>query len=83
MSKPGQAKFVICEHTIETAQTYLDTYFSQAKLTADSKAEPFYGYYTIDVDKDGKPAGMLSVNGYTGQVFPHTWHGKLIETSGE
>lgn len=80
---PSAEMPVTPEKAVETAQTYLDTYFSQAKLTADSKAEPFYGYYTIDVDKDGKPAGMLSVNGYTGQVFPHTWHGKLIETSGE
>lgn len=71
------------EKAVETAQTYLDTYFSEAKLTANQKADPFYGYYTIDLNKDGKTAGMLSVNGYTGQVFPHTWHGKLIEMSGE
>jgi hypothetical protein len=26
---------------------------------------------------------MLSVNGYTQQVFLHTWHGKLLEMSEE
>jgi hypothetical protein len=26
-------------------------------------------------------AGMLSVNGYSGQVFLHTWHGAFIEES--
>lgn len=68
---------------VETAQTYLDTYFSAANLTADEHADPFYGYYTLHVNRDGETAGMLSVNGYTGQVFPHTWHGKLLEMSGE
>jgi hypothetical protein len=24
---------------------------------------------------------MLSVNGYSGQVFLHTWHGDLVEMS--
>ena len=27
----------------------------------------------------GSVAGMLSVNGYSGQVFLHTWHGTFIE----
>src|SRR4030067_2319806 len=40
----------------------------------------FYGYYTIDVSKDGSTYGMLSVNGYTGSVWYHTWHGKFIGT---
>jgi hypothetical protein len=71
------------EKAIEAAQTYLDTYFGEAKLTANQKADPFYGYYTIDINQDGQTAGMLSVNGYTGQVFPHTWHGKFLEMSGE
>lgn len=38
----------------------------------------FPGYYTMDFLKDGKTAGMLSVNGYTGQVWYHTWHGNFI-----
>jgi hypothetical protein len=71
------------EKAIETAQTYLDTYFKDANLTVEPKADPFYGYYTLHVSQDGQTAGMLSVNGYTGQVFPHTWHGELLEMSGE
>lgn len=27
----------------------------------------------------GTLVGILSVNGFTGQVFVHTWHGDLIE----
>jgi len=68
---PGQA--------IEYAQTYLDTNI----LGAVAAREPihFYGYYTLDFEKDGKVVGMLSVNGYSGQVFLHTWHGTFIEES--
>ena len=44
---------------------------------------PFYGYYTIELEKDGQIVGMLSVNGYDGQVFYHTWHGVFIEMSKE
>ncbi len=72
---PGQA--------VEAAQTYLDAYFSQTNLTADEHADPFYGYYTLHVNRDGQTVGMLSVNGFNGQVFPHTWHGELLEMSGE
>jgi hypothetical protein len=71
------------EKAVETAQTYLDTYFKAANLTVAPEADPFYGYYTLHVNKDGQTAGMLSVNGYTGQVLPHTWHGKLLEMSGQ
>jgi len=71
------------ENAVETAQTYLDTYFPAANLTVAQEADPFYGYYTLHVTKEGQTAGMLSVNGYNGQVFPHTWHGKFLEMSGE
>jgi hypothetical protein len=67
---------------VEAAQSYLDANLGQ-NFTADEEAEPFYGYYTLHVNKDGQTIGMLSVNGYTGQVFLHTWHGKLLEMSGE
>jgi hypothetical protein len=40
----------------------------------------FYGYYNLDILKDGKTYGMLSVNGYTGAVWYHTWHGDWIAT---
>jgi len=42
------------------------------------EVEPFYGYYTIHVLKDGAIYGMLSVNGYTGQVWYHFWHGPFL-----
>ena len=67
------------EQAIEYAQKYIDTNISGA--TAATDVIKFYGYYTLDFEKDGKVAGMLSVNGYSGQVFLHTWHGTFIEES--
>ena len=64
---------------IEDAQQYLAANISGA--TAATDPTQFYGYYTIDFEKDGKVNGMLSVNGYTGQVFLHTWHGAFIAES--
>lgn len=64
------------EQAVEYAQQHLD-----ANIIGASAEHPmqFYGYYTLDFEKDGKVAGMLSVNGYSGQVFLHTWHGAFIE----
>ncbi len=58
------------------AQKFLDTKFPGTVLAGDTMAFP--GYYTTDFLLDGKPAGMLSVNGYTGQVWYHTWHGQFL-----
>jgi len=67
------------EQAITYAQQYLDANISGA--TAATDPIQFYGYYTLDFEKDGKVAGMLSVNGYSGQIFLHTWHGTFIEES--
>ena len=72
---------VSSEQALDSAQRYLDTYLPGVKV--EGKAEPFYGYYTIDIQRDGAIVGMLSVNGYTSQVFLHTWHGDFIEMSDE
>lgn len=71
------------DQAIAAAQAYLDANFASASLQVANEAEPFYGYYTLHVVRDGQVAGMLSVNGYSQQVFPHTWHGKLLEMSHE
>ena len=70
---------VSADEAVQIAQRYLDTYIAGAR--ADETADPFYGYYTIHINKDGLTVGMLSVNGYTREVFLHTWHGNLIEMS--
>lgn len=64
---------------VTAAQQFIDTQFPGSKAAENPDA--FYGYYTVDILKDGKPTGMLSVNGFNQQVFLHTWHGNFIETS--
>lgn len=71
------------EQAVETAQGYLDSNFAGTGLTVDDHADPFYGYYTLHVNRDGETVGMLSVNGFTGAVWPHTWHGQLLAMGGE
>jgi hypothetical protein len=39
----------------------------------------FNGYYTFDYKVNGVISGMLSINGFNGQVWFHTWHGNFIE----
>jgi len=72
---------VSAQQALDNAQKYLDAYQPGTETAED--ADPFYGYYTIDTLRDGKVVGMLSVNGYNGQVFLHTWHGNFIEMSEE
>lgn len=67
------------EDATQAAQRYLDTYLPGAQAATD--ATQFYGYYTLDILRADRPVGMLSVNGYSGQVFVHTWHGDFVEMS--
>lgn len=70
---------VTAQEASEIAQRYLDEQLPGYDVAEE--ITPFYGYYTIDILKDGSPTGMLSVNGFTGRVFLHTWHGTFIEMS--
>lgn len=69
------------ERARELAQEYLTNY--NPTLTISEEAEAFYGYYTLELLQDGQITGMLSVNGYTGQVWLHTWHGGFIAPTAE
>jgi hypothetical protein len=72
---PTTTMIVTQEQATTDAQTYLNTYVVGA-TTGDVAA--FYGYYTIEILNGGTTYGMLSVNGYSGQVWFHTWHGTFI-----
>jgi hypothetical protein len=63
----------------ETAQRWLDA--NLPGRTA-GEADPFYGYYTLHFEKDGKIDGMLSVHGSTGDVWYHSWHGDFVQMIG-
>ncbi len=66
---PDQAKVI--------AEQYLAGSFSG---TSAGDVDTFYGYYNVDVLSNGNTFGMLSVNGYNGQVWYHSWHGTYNQT---
>lgn len=65
------------ERAREIAQGWLEQ--NQPGRSAEQDVDEFYGYYTIHIMQDGKINGMLSVNGYTGEVWYHNWHGGFID----
>ena len=67
---------VTSDQALDFAQEWLDRYLPGTSVA--EKADVFYGYYTIHLLKDGQVYGMLSVNGYAGEVWYHTWHGSFI-----
>ncbi len=64
------------DQAIQDGQKYLDVNIPGAKLETDGVS--FYGHYTFDYQNNNQIAGMLSVNGITGDVWLHTWHGQFI-----
>jgi hypothetical protein len=70
------AMTVSSEQAQKIAQQWLDA--NLAGTTANTP-DRFYGFYTVDSDKGGQLAGMLSVNGSTGAVWYHNWHGGFIQ----
>ena len=58
------------------AQQFLDGFLPGTKV---GDVDTFYGFRTIDVNRDGRQVGMISVNGYSGVVWYHTWHGDFLE----
>jgi hypothetical protein len=75
-----RALTVTAEQAQEYAQAYLDDVLPGTQV--DDEADAFYGYYTLHVLRDGEIIGMLSVNGYSGQVWLHHWHGDFVEMTG-
>ena len=67
---------VTSDQATQIAQRWLDQRFSGDSA---GTADKFYGYYTFHFEKNGQIAGMLSVNGYSGDVWFHTWHGNFIQ----
>jgi len=63
------------EQAIKLAQEFINGYLPGGEV---EDAERFYGYYTLHVLKDREIYGMLSVNGYTEQVWYHSWHGRFL-----
>ena len=75
--EPSAEMPVSTEQALENAQRYLDASIPGTQVA--DEADVFYGYYTIHVLNDGEIHGMLSVNGYSGQVWYHNWHGQFVD----
>ena len=65
--------------SVEKAATLATAWLTQNQpdRTAETP-DTFSGYYTVHITKNGTITGMLSVNGYTGEIWYHTWHGDFI-----
>jgi hypothetical protein len=61
------------------AQRWLNT--NVQGITVESGGDSFPGYYTMETLKNGKIAGMISVNKSTGAVWYHWWHGRFVAIS--
>ncbi|GAC1400829.1 MAG: hypothetical protein NVSMB52_14540 [Chloroflexota bacterium] len=59
------------------AQQWLQQHQAGATL---EKPDQFPGYYTFHFTRNGVIAGMLAVNGYSGRIWYHSWHGKFIQS---
>ena len=68
---------VSADRAAQIAQRWLDQ--RGGGYTAGTP-DAFYGYYTFHFLKNGQIAGMLSVNGTTGQAWFHSWHGNFIQS---
>jgi len=75
-TQSGGPMTVTPDQARQDAQAYLDQAMPGVKVGND--ITPFYGYYTLHTYTGDKVSGMLSVNGYTGQVWYHTWHGAFV-----
>lgn len=65
------------EEAYNKGELYLETYGKGLQL--DDAFHSFYGYYTFHILEDGQISGMLSVNGLSGDVWYHDWHGEVVE----
>ena len=60
---------VTTQQAHDIAQRWLDGHQTGTSVNAP---DSFYGFYTVDFQRAGQLVGMLSVNGYSGQVWFHS-----------
>jgi hypothetical protein len=73
----GQGRAVSAAEAISIADRYLAR--ARPGERAEHEAQRFPGYFTIDTTREGKIAGMVSVNASTGAVWYHGWHGSFLK----
>ncbi|MBI5029283.1 MAG: PepSY domain-containing protein [Chloroflexi bacterium] len=75
-NQPSGKMTVTVDQARANAEQYVKANLPNA--TVEKEGDTFYGYYNFDVVQNGNTYGMLSVNGYTGAVWYHTWHGNFV-----
>lgn len=75
--RPWGTMTVSADRATQIAESWLDQHRPGSSA---GTGDAFYGYYTFHFEKDGQVAGMLSVNGQSGAVWFHTWHGGFISS---
>jgi hypothetical protein len=66
--------------TAAQAQSFAQQYLSTVMpATTVGNTTPFYGYYNVEVLSGGNMYGVLSVNGYTGQIWCQAWLGSFVQ----
>jgi len=73
-SSPGPMT-ISSPHAAQIARQWLARY---RPGTTIETPDQFPGYYTVYLHKGGTIVGMLSVNGHSGRVWNHNWHGGFI-----
>jgi hypothetical protein len=75
---PNSEMPISSEEAKKIAYSYLKSVYPTEDIEVEEPAK-FYGYYTLDYELNGRIHGMLSVNGLTGEVWYHSWHGEFIQ----
>lgn len=75
-SNETERNAISSEDAQSAAAQYIDDKTDE-DYTVSSEGHEFYGYYTFHLEQDGETVGMLSVNGFTGEVWYHSWHGTV------
>lgn len=79
---PLSQNYINMDISKDEAASLAEKYLSgiNADELAGDEVEKFYGYYTVHtLTRDGDISGMLSVNGFSGEVWYHSWHGIFID----
>ena len=74
-ASPDDPMTITPEQATEIAEDYLSLL---SPGTETEEPDQFYGYYTLHTEQEGEVTGMLSINGHTGQMWYHGWHGPFI-----
>lgn len=75
---PNNEMPISSEEAKKIAYSYLKNVYPGEDIEVEEPTK-FYGYYTLDYELNGRMHGMLSVNGFTGDVWYHSWHGEFIQ----